>query len=130
MELAEISSFKERLEYLQLYSSIGIQTFGGARWLNQVFYKSPEWLRVRRDIILRDDGCDLGLVGYQIPDHILIHHINPITIEDVKNRNPIVFDPNNLICVSHNTHNAIHYGRTNEAWNAFTERSPGDTKLW
>lgn len=109
-EMIRLSSFKERFLYLQIGSSVGAITFGNERYLNQILYQSGEWKRVRRQIIIRDNGCDLGCNGYELDSGIIIHHINPITIEDVILRNPKVFDPDNLVCTSHNTHNAIHYG--------------------
>lgn len=109
-EMIKLPSFKERFLYLQIGGSVGTITFGNERYLNQVLYQSGEWKRVRRRIIIRDNGCDLGCDGYELDGGILIHHIDPITIEDIVSRNPKVFDPDNLICTSHNTHNAIHYG--------------------
>ena len=109
-ELITIPTFEERFEYLQLKGSVGKDTFGYDRHLNQVLYRSPEWKRLRNQIIIRDCGCDLACEGYDIHSKVLIHHLNPITVEDVIARSRKVFDPNNLVCVSHNTHNAIHYG--------------------
>ena len=108
-ELITIPTFEERFEYLQLKGSVGKDTFGYDRYLNQVLYRSPEWKRLRNQIIIRDDGCDLACDGYDIYGKVLIHHLNPITVEDVLARSRKVFDPDNLVCVSHNTHNAIHY---------------------
>lgn len=109
-EMVKLSTFRERFLYLQIGGSVGKITFGNERYLNQVFYQSSEWKSIRRRIIIRDNGCDLGCDGYELDSGILIHHIDPITIEDIVSRNPKVFDPDNLICTSHNTHNAIHYG--------------------
>lgn len=109
-ELITIPTFEERFEYLQLKGSVGKDTFGYDRYLNQVLYRSPEWKRLRNQIIIRDCGCDLACKGYDIHSKVLIHHLNPITVEDVLARSRKVFDPDNLVCVSHNTHNAIHYG--------------------
>ena len=109
-ELITIPTFEERFEYLQLKGSVGKDTFGYDRYLNQVLYRSPEWKRLRNQIIIRDGGCDLACDGYDIYDKVLIHHLNPITVEDVLARSRKVFDPDNLVCVSHSTHNAIHYG--------------------
>ena len=109
-ELITIPTFEERFEYLQLKGSVGKDTFGYDRYLNQVLYRSPEWKRLRNQIIIRDGGCDLACDGYDIYDKVLIHHLNPITVEDVLTRSRKVFDPDNLVCVTHNTHNAIHYG--------------------
>lgn len=109
-ELITIPTFKERYEYLKLGGSVGIATFGFDRYLNQTLYRSPEWKRFRRDVILRDNGCDLACDGYDIYGKILIHHIDPLTKEDVLNRDPKIFDFDNVICTTLNTHNAIHYG--------------------
>ena len=129
-ELMRLSTFEERFEYLKLAGRVGIETFGYDRYLNQIIYRTAEWKRFRRDMILRDNGCDLGCEGYEIFGNILVHHINPITVEDVVNRNPCIFDPNNVICTSLNTHNAIHYG---DETNLITEpvvRKPNDTCPW
>lgn len=112
-ELIKLPSFEERYEYLRLQGVVGEDTFGFDRYLNQSLYSSEEWKRCRRLIIIRDGGLDLGCDGYEIRGRILIHHLNPITLNDIINRNPIIFDPENLICTSHNTHNAIHYGDKN-----------------
>lgn len=109
-ELIRIPTFEERYQYLRLLGTVGEETFGFKRWLNQEFYHSNEWLRFRNEIIVRDNGCDLGVEGFQIFGSIIIHHINPITYEDIVNNNPCVFDPNNVVCTKHTTHNAIHYG--------------------
>ena len=109
-ELITIPTFEERFEYLQLKGSVGKDTFGYDRHLNQVLYRSPEWKRLRNQIIIRDCGCDLACEGYDIHNKVLLHHLNPIAVEDVVARSRKVFDPDNLVCVSHNTHNAIHYG--------------------
>lgn len=130
-ELILIPTFEERFEYLKLNGVPSEVTFGGHRYLNQVFYKSPEWLKARRRVIIRDNGCDLGLTDRPIRTKILIHHLNPITIEQVLNRDPAIFDLNNLICVSHETHEAIHYGDGSRLIPSMPiERKPGDTKLW
>lgn len=126
-ELITISSFKERVKYLQTRSMIGDFTFGGSRILNQTLYRSPEWRRFRNDVIVRDEGCDLAVKGMDIYGKIIIHHINPITIEDVKNRSPKIFDMENVVCVSHNTHELIHYGGEVKE---YEERKPGDTCPW
>lgn len=112
-ELIKINSLEGRLAYLSLPGSVGIETFGAMRWLNQRFYtKDPRWKRVRRKIILRDNGCELGMEGYEIVGSIYIHHINPITPEDLYYDRPIVWDEDNLICSSSYMHRAIHYGST------------------
>lgn len=108
-ELITIPTFEERYEYLRLGGAVGAETFGFERYLNQTLYRSAEWKRFRRDIIIRDMGCDLACDGYEICGKVLVHHIDPLTIEDVINRDPKIFDPENAICTSLNTHNAIHY---------------------
>lgn len=129
-ELIKIPTYEERFQYLQLKGAVGKDTFGYDRYLNQILYNSPEWKRLRNRIIIRDNGCDLGCEGYEIYGRVLIHHLNPITVEDVVSRNPIVFDPENLICVSHNTHNAIHYGDESLLILAPVERTKNDTCPW
>ena len=130
-ELILLPTFEERFAYLQLNGMCSETTFGGHRLLNQMLYKSPQWQEVRRRVIIRDDGCDLGIPDRPISDYILIHHINPITIEQVTNFDPAVFDLNNLICVSKITHNAIHYGDGSKLTpSTIIERKPGDTRLW
>lgn len=129
-ELSKLSSFLDRYEYLRLDGTVGFETFGSNRFMNQAFYTSPEWRRARREVIIRDDGCDLGVEGYDIFSKILIHHMNPIREEDLINRNPDILNPEFLICVSHNTHNAIHYGDKNLLPAPLVERRPGDTCPW
>ena len=129
-ELIQLPTFEERFEYLRLDGSVGQATFGYDRYLNQILYNSPEWKRFRRDIIIRDNGCDLACKGYEIRGRIIIHHINTISIEDIVNRNPMVFDPENVITTTHNTHNAIHYGDKELLVTVPIERSANDTCLW
>lgn len=129
-ELITIPTFEERFEYLKLNGSVGLETFGHDRYLNQILYNSQEWRRFRPEIIVRDNGCDLACEGYEIFGKILIHHINPITAQDILNRNPKVFDPENVITTVHNTHNAIHYGDENLLITAPIERSRNDTCPW
>ena len=129
-ELITLDTFEERFRYLKLDGVVGRETFGYDRYLNQILYNSDEWKRCRSGIVIRDNGCDLGCEGYDIYGKILIHHINPITVEDVLNRNPIVFDPENLICTSHNTHNAIHYSDENILITGPIERRKNDTCPW
>ena len=129
-ELITIPTFEERFEYLQLKGSVGKDTFGYDRYLNQVLYRSPEWKRLRNQIIIRDDGCDLACDGYDIHSKVLIHHLNPITVEDVLARSRKVFDPDNLVCVSHNTHNAIHYGDVDLLITGPIIRTKNDTCPW
>ena len=129
-ELITIPTFEERFEYLQLKGSVGKDTFGYDRYLNQVLYRSPEWKRLRNQIIIRDGGCDLACDGYDIYNKVLIHHMNPITVEDILTRSRQVFDPDNLICVSHSTHNAIHYGDVDLLVTGPIIRTKNDTCPW
>ena len=129
-ELITIPTFEERFEYLQLKGSVGKDTFGYDRYLNQVLYRSPEWKRLRNQIIIRDDGCDLACDGYDVYGKVLIHHLNPITVEDALARSRKVFDPDNLVCVSHNTHNAIHYGDADLLVTGPIIRTKNDTCPW
>lgn len=130
-ELITMPTFEERFRYLKVYGVIGNQTFGYDRYLNQKLYNtSSEWKRVRDKVILRDNGCDLGCEGFEIYGKIIIHHINPITVEDIVTCNPCVFDLNNLISTSHNTHNAIHYGNEKSLIVAPIERKQYDTCPW
>ena len=129
-ELISIPTFKERYEYLRLFGKVGKETFGYDRYLNQVLYTSDEWRRFRRDIVIRDNGCDLGCEGYELQSRIIVHHINPITVKDVLNRSHMVFDPDNVISVSHNTHQAIHYGDESLLPLLPVERSRYDTCPW
>ena len=123
-------TFEERFLYLQLDGSVGKETFGFNRYLNQTLYRSDEWRSIRDQIIIRDNGCDLGMYGYEIQGRILIHHLNPITKEDIINRSSVIFDPNNLVCVSHITHNAIHYGNEGLLPKVPKERTKNDTCPW
>lgn len=109
-ELIRLPTYLERFRYLQINGAVGAETFGYDRYLNQILYRTGEWKRFRRDIILRDNGCDLACEDYEIFGRILVHHINPITVDDVLNRDPKIFDPNNVITTTLDTHNAIHYG--------------------
>ena len=109
-ELITLPTFKERFNYLKLDGRVGLETFGHDRYLNQILYNSPEWRNLRSRIVTRDCGRDLACEGYDIYGQVLVHHINPITVKDILDRNPMVFDPENLITTVHNTHNAIHYG--------------------
>lgn len=129
-ECIQLSTFQERYRYLQIGGQVGKETFGFDRYLNQILYRTQEWKRFRREMILRDNGCDLGCEGYEIYGNILLHHINPITVEDVVNRNPCIFDPNNVICTSLNTHNAIHYGDETLLITEPVVRKPNDTCPW
>jgi hypothetical protein len=129
-ELIEFKTFKERFDYLKLNGMVGNDTFGFDRWLNQRFYKSAEWKHIRNFVILRDNGCDLGLAGNDISGKILIHHMNPISIDDIENRSDILLNPDYLICVSHNTHNAIHYGDSDLLLKVPLQRTKNDTCPW
>lgn len=129
-ELITIPTFEERFQYLQLKGFVGKDTFGYDRYLNQILYRSPEWKKLRNQIIIRDGGCDLACEGYDIHGRILIHHLNPITVDDVIARSRKVFDPDNLVCVTHNTHNAIHYGDVDLLVTGPITRSKNDTCPW
>lgn len=129
-ELLQFKSFEDRYAYLKLVGEVGNPTFGYDRYFNQHFYHSSEWRRTRNQIILRDNGCDLGMPDYEIHGRIYIHHINPITKKDVEEFSEILFDPENLICVTFDTHNAIHYGDERNLPQKPIERVPGDTCPW
>lgn len=129
-ELKKIDTFEERFNYLSLRSVVGAATFGFERYVNQQFYRSVEWKHIRRDVIARDSGLDLGIDGYEIFEKIIIHHMNPMTVEDIELGNEDILDPEFLITTSHKTHNAIHYGDSNLLAKPFVDRRPGDTKLW
>ena len=129
-ELITLPTFEERFEYLRLNGTVGSETFGHDRYLNQTLYRSPEWKRFRHKIIIRDNGCDLACEGYEIYEKVLIHHINPITVKNILERNPMVFDPENVVCTILNTHNAIHYGDESLIIKAPITRSKNDTCPW
>lgn len=129
-ELSRLKTFEERFDYLKLNGQVGSDTFGFDRYLNQEFYKSPEWRHARRIVILRDEGRDLGIEGHEMESNILIHHMNAITMKDIEDRNPDIFNPEYLICCSHRTHNAIHYGDSNLLVKEPIQRTAGDTCLW
>jgi hypothetical protein len=129
-ELKRLDSFEERYDYLRLKGVVGEATFGFDRHINQALYQSNEWRNARRKAIIRDNGCDLGVFGYEIYGEILVHHMNPITVDDIVNRAELVLDPEFLITTTMNTHNAIHYGDQTLLRTPFVERIPGDTKLW
>lgn len=129
-ELMKLNTFEERFNYLKLPGAVGKATFGNDRILNQVLYSSSKWKRFRRDIIQRDNGCNLGIVGYELDRYANVHHINPITVEDVLYERPCVFDPENVITTSESTHKAIHYSNENILIIAPTERKPNDTCPW
>lgn len=129
-ELRRIADFNERFRYLQLRGQVGEATFGFDRWINQEFYRSREWRRVRDHVIVRDNGCDMGVEDWEIHDGIYIHHMNPMTVEDITSGDPSILDPEFLISVTHRTHNAIHYGDESLLPRPLVERRAGDTKLW
>ena len=129
-ELSKLQTYIERFEYLRLDGAVGVETFGYHRWLNQVFYRSREWRKVRDEVILRDNGCDLGIDGREIFGRVIIHHINPLSREDIEKRSYILFDPENLICTTHETHNAIHYGDETLLVLDPIERVKNDTCPW
>lgn len=129
-ELIKLRFFKERFDYLKLNGTVGKATFGFDRWLNQRFYHSAEWKHIRDHVIIRDNGCDLAIAGNDISGKILIHHMNPISIDDIEKRNNLLLDPEYLICVSHNTHNAIHYGDHRLLISFPVERKMNDTCPW
>ena len=129
-ELITFPTFEERYEYLRLKGRVGEETFGFERYLNQVFYKSKEWRSIRDYVIARDNGCDLGMEGYEIHGQILIHHINPITKEDILQRRDVLLNPEYLITTVKNTHDAIHYGDINLLVTAPIERKKNDTCPW
>lgn len=130
-ELREFETFEERFAYLKLDGVIGNETFGFERYLNQALYRSSRWRKLRNDIIIRDNGCDLGVDGYEVTEYILVHHMNPITPEDIEQERDCIFDPEFLICTSRLTHNAIHYGDERLLpQTIFVERAPNDTCPW
>lgn len=129
--MSYLKTFEERFEYLKLRGGVGIDTFGADRWINQNFYRSKEWKDARNKVIIRDEGCDLAIPEFLIGDRIYIHHINPITVDDFSNNTNKLFDLDNLVCVSFETHQAIHYGTADYLkFSGLTERKPNDTKVW
>lgn len=130
-ELMRLSTFEERFSYCMLDGGVGSLTFGGHRWLNQELYSSLEWRRIRDSVIIRDEGCDLAMPDRAIFDMIVVHHLNPVTIDDLRNGSPLVFDPEYLICVSDSTHKAIHYGDGRLLMSSTPIiRKPNDTCPW
>ena len=129
-ELILLPTFEERFKYLQLNGRVGDDTFGFDRYINQNFYRSTEWKRIRDLVIMRDNGCDLALEGYEIYGRILIHHMNPITVKDVELSTEYLMNPEYLICVTHNTHNAIHYGDEKLINKGPVVRTKNDTCPW
>lgn len=129
-ELSRLDTFKDRYDYLRLRGLVGSETFGYDRYLNQRFYSSQQWKRIRDHVIARDLGRDLGVEGYEIQSNILVHHMNPITPEEIQSGEESILDPEFLITTCHNTHNAIHYGDESLLPKLFVPRTPGDTDLW
>ena len=129
-DVLRIPSFEERFELLKLTGAVGVETFGSSRYLNQEFYSSQEWRSFRDDIIVRDNGCDLAVPGREMEKYIVVHHIIPITEYDIVHGTPLLFDPENVICVSPITHKAIHYGDKNQLYPDPVERYPNDTCTW
>jgi hypothetical protein len=129
-ELRRYSTFEDRFDYLRLHGDVGRSTFGFDRYVNQKFYTSYEWKNARRNVIIRDNGCDLGIPGYEIHGGLYIHHMNPMTVDDIIHGESWIFDLEYLISTTHKTHNAIHFGDENLLPKVVTARSPSDTKLW
>lgn len=129
-DLRRLLTFEDRLEYLRLGGGVGRETFGFDRHINQRFYMSNEWQSVRSIVVIRDDGCDLGVPGYEIHDKVLIHHMNPMSVDDILHNEDWILDPEFLITTTHTTHNAIHYGGIDPYPPVVAKRTRGDTKLW
>lgn len=129
-ELIFLPTFEERFEYLKLDGSVGEDTFGFDRYLNQIFYSTPEWKKIRDFVIVRDNGCDLGISDREIRNRIYVHHMNPICKDDIIKHSQSILDPEFLICVSLDTHNAIHYGDISRVKKDVIERKPNDTCPW
>lgn len=129
-ELSRIDGYEDRFRYLKLAGQVGESTFGFDRYLNQALYSSKRWKQVRNTVIIRDEGRDMGVEGYEIPGHVVIHHMNPISVEDVEKDSEFIYDPEFLICVSPLTHNAIHYGDESLLPKGHVERRPNDTCPW
>lgn len=131
-EMSKLNTWEERLDYLMLEGQVGKDTFGFDRYVNQALYRSDEWKKFRREIIIRDGGCDLGVPGETIHGHVEIHHINPITMEDIVNRDPKVFDKDNVVSTKPRTHKTIHYSSKEDVKRRprYVEREPNDTCPW
>jgi hypothetical protein len=129
-ELSQYDTLVERFRYLALRGRVGDATFGWERLINQRFYQSREWRQIRNHVIHRDEGCDLGVPGYEIHSRIYIHHMNPMTSRDIRYNNEDILNPEFLISTTHQTHNAIHYGDENQLPRLFVDRRPGDTTPW
>lgn len=128
--MIRLDTFEERYRYLRLQGSVGRQSFGFDRHVNQRFYRSREWRDLRDYVIVRDNGCDLAVEGYEIHDELLVHHMNPLDLDSIKHADPRILDPEFLITTTHRTHNAIHYGDENQLPRQLVERRPGDTTPW
>lgn len=130
-ELIQLDTLIDRYNYLKLVGEVGERTFGSDRLLNQIFYRSQQWKSARDEVIIRDGSCDLGVSDYELYDKVVVHHINPITIDDIKDENwDKLLNPNNLITTSYNTHQAIHFGNERILTKLPVIRTPGDTCLW
>lgn len=129
-ELKRLSTFEERFEYLCLQGEVGQTTFGFDRWINQQFYTSRQWKKIRNEVIVRDESCDLGIEGREIFGRLIVHHMNPLRQFDIVHGTDTALDTEFLICVTHDTHNAIHYGDSSLLAKPYEPRRPGDTKLW
>lgn len=129
-ELRKIPTFEGRIEYLRTYSTVGEPTFGYDRWINQRFYRSEEYKRLRRKTVVKQNGWDLGVEGYPLPEIFILHHMNPITVEDIINGSEFAWDPKYLVCVSPATHRAIHYQESKNRLPLIAQRSPNDTSPW
>ncbi len=129
-ELRQLDTFEERFSYLALKGEVGWSTFGHDRWMNQQFYQSRQWRLIRHHVIGRDMGCDLGIEGYEIFGRLVIHHMNPMSVDEIIHGDEGILDPDFLITTTHRTHNAIHYGDERQLVRPLKPRQPGDTKLW
>ena len=129
-ELIQFSTFEERFKYLSLDGQVGEETYGFDRWMNQAFYRSQEWKQIRNHVIVRDSGCDLGILGREIRERIIVHHMNPIMIHDIQFATEYLLNPEFLICTTHNTHQAIHYGDERLLISEPIVRTPNDTCPW
>lgn len=129
-ELSTLNDMLSRFSYLKLNGFPGDKTFGFDRWINQAFYRSSEWRRIRQRVIARDLGCDLGIEGFEIHSRLYIHHMNPMTLADIRDGDDSILDPEYLITTTHATHNAIHYGDERQLPQQLVPRRPGDTRLW
>lgn len=129
-ELIQFSTFEERFKYLSLDGQVGEETYGFDRWMNQTFYRSPEWKQIRNHVIVRDSGCDLGILGREIRERIIVHHMNPIMVHDIQFATEYLLNPEFLICTTHNTHQAIHYGDERLLISEPIVRTPNDTCPW